>query len=49
MDLFENRPLNGAWKGGKMFSQSKEFKKQRVSKEEYQEHGHRICAQKFCN
>jgi len=40
-------PLLAAWRGGSIFAASDSFPSQVVTKEEYREHGHSICRQRF--
>ena len=40
-------PIKAAWSGGSMFAATDGFKKQVVTKEEYQEHGSALCRKRF--
>ncbi|XP_038047554.1 actin-related protein 6-like [Patiria miniata] len=40
-------PITHAWEGGKLLSTSKNFSSLMVTRDEYNEHGHSICWEKF--
>ncbi|XP_071791949.1 actin-related protein 6-like [Asterias amurensis] len=42
-----DHPITDAWEGGKLLSKSKNFSKLMVTREEYNEHGHSVCWERF--
>uniref|UniRef100_A0A8W8MKS3 Actin-related protein 6 n=2 Tax=Magallana gigas TaxID=29159 RepID=A0A8W8MKS3_MAGGI len=42
-----NNPITYAWEGGCMLANTEDYKKMAVTREQYEEHGHTICSEKF--
>nr|CAD7601838.1 unnamed protein product [Timema genevievae] len=45
--MFPPDPVKYSWQGGAILSKDPEFKSMLVTKEEYEEEGYRVCADKF--
>ncbi|XP_062573518.1 actin-related protein 6-like [Saccostrea cucullata] len=42
-----SNPVTYAWEGGRMLANTEEYKKMAITREQYEEHGHSICAETF--
>lgn len=40
-------PITYSWEGGKLISENDDFEDMVVTREDYEEHGHNICEEKF--
>lgn len=40
-------PITYSWEGGKLISENDDFEDLVVTREDYEEHGHNICEEKF--
>lgn len=40
-------PITAQWRGGSLFAAAPQYESHCVTKAEYEEHGHRICAERF--
>ncbi len=47
MAFLFSSPITYAWEGGAKLTRDPQYKRYTVSRQEYEEHGHNICMDKF--
>ncbi|XP_010172457.1 actin-related protein 6 [Antrostomus carolinensis] len=45
--VLPENPITYSWEGGKLISENDDFEDMVVTREDYEEHGHNICEEKF--